>query len=147
MINFLNDIGYPAFPARPNVITFADAPTGEPFPPRHAPSARDHHTGISVGCWTTDLKSIPEGNIVCAVSVTRGIMLATKGMLSTIAELTAENHRVVIAVINISSALGFVSEIMPSESFEINPTLITPPTMIKRPIKKKSVGHSSSLST
>ena len=63
------------------------------------------------------------------------------------AELMAENHRVVIAVINMSSALGFVSEIMPSESFEINPTLITPPTMIKRPIKKKSVGHSSSLST
>ena len=146
-INFLNEIGYPAFSAKPNVITFADAPTGEPFPPRHAPSARDHHTGISVGCWTTDLKSIPEGNTACAVSVTRGIMLATKGMLSTIAELTAENHRVVIAVINISSALGFVSEIMPSESFEINPTLITPPTMIKRPIKKKSVGHSSSLST
>ena len=146
-MNFLNYIGYPAFSAKPNVITFADAPTGEPFPPRHAPNANDHHTGIRVGWWTTDLKSIPEGNIVCAVSVTRGIMLATKGMLSTIAELTAENHRVVIAVINISSALGFVSEIMPSESFEINPTLITPPTMIKRPIKKKSVGHSSSLST
>src|SRR3989337_891849 len=96
MINFLNDIGYPAFPARPSVITFADAPTGEPFPPRHAPRARDHHTGISVGCWTTDLKSVPEGNTACAVSITRGIMLATKGMLSTTAELIAENHKVVI---------------------------------------------------
>src|SRR3990167_252853 len=147
MINFLNDIGYPAFPARPSVITFADAPTGEPFPPRHAPRARDHHTGISVGCWTTDLKSVPEGNTACAVSITRGIMLATKGMLSTIAELIAENHKVVIAVTNMFPAFGFVSEIILSERLEIKPTLMTPPTIMKRPIKKKIVGHSSSLST
>src|SRR4030067_2685370 len=100
-------MGYPPFPAKPKVKTLQEAPTGEPFPPRHAPNANDHHTGIRVGWWTTDLKSIPEGNIVCAVSVTRGIMLATKGILSTTAELTAENHRVVIAVINMSSALGF----------------------------------------
>src|SRR3990172_2929480 len=145
MINFLNDMGYPAFPARPRVITFADAPTGEPFPPRHAPNAKDHHTGISVECWITDLKSVPVGNTVCAVSVTRGIMLATKGMLSTIAELIAENHKVVIAVTNMFSALGFVSEIIPSERLEIRPTLMTPPTIINTPIKKKSVGHSNSL--
>src|SRR3989339_959925 len=147
MMNFLNEIGYPPFPARPKVITWADAPTGEPFPPRHAPSARDHHTGIRVEWWTTDLKSVPEGNTACAVSITRGIILATKGMLSTIAELIAENHKVVIAVTNMFSALGFVSEIMPSERLEIRPTLITPPTIIKSPIKKNSVGHSSSLNT
>src|SRR3972149_6045321 len=146
-MNFLNDMGYPAFSARPNVSTLAEAPTGEPFPPRHAPSANDHHTGIRVEWWTTDLKSVPEGNTACAVSITKGIILATKGMLSTIAEPTAENHKVVIAVTNMFSALGFVSEIMPSERFEIKPTLMTPPTIIKRPIKKKRVGHSSSLST
>ncbi len=140
-------MGYPAFSARPKVITFADAPTGEPFPPRHAPKANDHHTGISVGCWTTDLKSVPEGNTACAVSITRGIMLATIGRLRTTAYLIAENHKVVIAVTNMFSALGFVSKIMPSERLEIRPTLITPPTIIKSPIKKNSVGHSSSLNT
>ena len=46
--NFLNDMGYPAFSARPRVMTLADAPTGVPFPPRHAPRASDHHTGIRV---------------------------------------------------------------------------------------------------
>ena len=49
-MNFLNDMGYPAFSAKPKVITLADAPTGEPFPPRHAPNANDHHTGIRVVC-------------------------------------------------------------------------------------------------
>ena len=44
-----------------------------------------------------------------------------KGDVSIIAELIAENHKVVIAVKNIVSALGFVSEIMPSESFESKP--------------------------
>ena len=68
-----------------------------------------------------DLTSVPAGNRTCAVPVIRGIMLATKGILSIIAELIAENHKVVIAVKNIVSALGFVSKIMPSESFESKP--------------------------
>jgi hypothetical protein len=74
--------------------------------------------------------------------MTKGIMLATIRILSTIAELTAENHKVVIAIVSMSAALGFVNKIIPSERFEIKPTLMTPPTIIKRPIKKKSVGHS-----
>ena len=98
-------MGYPAFSARPKVITLAEAPTGEPFPPRHAPSARDHHTGISVECCIIDFKSSSDGNIVCAISVTSGIMLAIKMVFSITVEAIAENHRIIIDVANMFSLI------------------------------------------
>ena len=59
--------------------TLADAPTMVRLPPRHAPSASDHHNGSA-------------GSPVCAIRSTIGIAEAVYGMLSTIAEARAENH-------------------------------------------------------
>lgn len=134
---FLYDTAYPAFSARPRVTMFADAPIGVAFPPRQVPSARDHHTGIMAGCWIIDFKSDPGGKtkIACAISVTRGIILAIKIVFSTTVEAMAENHRIIIAVANMFSAFGFVNETMTWEMSEIKPTLTTPDTTIKRPIK------------
>ena len=128
-------MGNPALSARPRVTTFAGAPIGVAFPPRQVPSARDHHTGINVECCTIDLKSVPDGSIEYAISVTRGIILAIKMVFSITVEAMAENHRVIMAVANMFSASGFVNEIILSESLEINPTLTIPATTIKRPIK------------
>ncbi len=90
------------------MTTFAEAPIGVAFPPRHVPSAKDHHTGISVGCCSTDFKSNPEGNIVCAISVTRGMMLAINMVFSITVEAMAENHRMIIVVGNMFTGSGLI---------------------------------------
>ena len=61
---------------------FADAPVSVPLPPRQAPSESDHHR-VSICCG---VKVLPMLWIT-------GIMVATKGMLSTTDESTAETHK------------------------------------------------------
>jgi len=46
-MNFRSSIRCPARSAKPATIRFALAPTDEPLPPRQAPSASDHHSGIN----------------------------------------------------------------------------------------------------
>jgi len=79
--NSLNFIGVPFLSAMPATITLAEAPIREPLPPRQAPKASDHQID-SMGIW----ESWP-------TSCNNGIMVATKGMLSTKAEASADNHK------------------------------------------------------
>ena len=90
--NFIKDtkpIWTPFFSAMPATITFAEAPMSVPFPPRHAPKDNAHQSGSnSVG-------EIPPKLPIWWIS---GIIVATKGMLSTKAEAIAENHKISIPV-------------------------------------------------
>src|SRR5262245_498710 len=82
LANSQNPIGYPLRFAIPTTTTFALAPTAVAFPPRSAPRARAHQSTVG---------SDPGG--ACATrSDTTGAMVATYGMLSTIAESPAEIH-------------------------------------------------------
>jgi hypothetical protein len=67
---------------------FAEAPMRVPLPPRQAPNDKAHHNGITC--------SAPPS---CGpISRMSGIIAATNGMLSTIADRMAEPHRIAIAV-------------------------------------------------
>ncbi len=48
--NFMKEIRFPARSAIPTTMTLGKAPMGEPLPPRQAPKARDHQTGMRSGC-------------------------------------------------------------------------------------------------
>jgi len=74
--NLMNDIFFPAFSAMPTTITFAEAPIGEPLPPRHAPSASDHQIGIRSVCRSS-ANPVSWGHICLAISIIRGFMVAT----------------------------------------------------------------------
>src|SRR5512132_2115320 len=68
--------------AIPATVRLADAPIRVPLPPRHAPSESAHHSGIN-----------PSGPPkVGAIALIIGIIVATNGMLSTIAKNTADDH-------------------------------------------------------
>ncbi len=69
------DMGYPFFAAMPATITLADAPIKVPLPPKQAPRASDHQTGSILA---------PE---IALISWSRGIMVATTGILSAIAAI------------------------------------------------------------
>ena len=84
MRNLAKLMGWPARSLSPDTMTLAAAPISEPLPPRHAPSASDHHTGSSAAAPPR----------LASMDSTSGIMATTKGMLSTAAETTAESHRV-----------------------------------------------------
>src|SRR5262245_41895515 len=78
----------PARSAMPATVRLAEAPMSVPLPPRQAPSDSDHQSG-----------SRPSGPPnVGAMFLTIGIMVATKGMLSMIADRIAEAQRTAMAV-------------------------------------------------
>jgi hypothetical protein len=124
----MNFIGLPYRPAIPATITLAAAPTKVPFPPRQAPKARVHHNG-SMGM--VDMVSM-----VC----NKGIMVATKGMLSTTEEAIADSHNTNMPV---WSRFPPVSSRAFSATNSITPLTSNPPTMTNKPAKKKIVGHST----
>lgn len=132
--NFIKDtkpIWIPFFSDMPATMTFAEAPISVPFPPRQAPRDNAHQSGSnSVG-------DIPPKLPIWWIS---GIIVATKGMLSTKAEAMAENHNINIPV---SLKLPAVAVIAHLAMLLIKPVSIRPPTTIKSPIKKKMVGHST----
>src|SRR5215510_16479085 len=80
--------GMPARSAMPATVRLALAPISVPLPPRQAPRDSDHQSGISAS-------GPPK---VGAMLLITGIMVATKGMLSMIADRMAEAHRIAIAV-------------------------------------------------
>jgi len=73
-----------------------------------------------------------------------GIMVATKGMLSTKAEAMADSHKISIAV---GIILPPVISSAHLATASITPTSSSPPTSTKRPIKKKITGHSTACRT
>ena len=88
-INGINAIWTPFFSAIPATITFAEAPMSVPFPPRQAPKDNAHQSGSN-----SDGEIPPK----LPISWINGIMVATKGMLSTKADAIAENHKINIPV-------------------------------------------------
>src|SRR5216683_2565009 len=74
----------------PATVRLAEAPMSVPLPPRQAPSDSAHHSGMM--CWGP-----PRCGAICLIS---GIIAATNGMLSTIAESTAEPQRMATAVVS-----------------------------------------------
>src|SRR5215470_18798947 len=80
--------GMPARSAMPATVRLALAPISVPLPPRQAPSDSDHQRGrIAAGP--------PK---VGAMFLITGIIVATKGILSMIAERNAEAQRITSAV-------------------------------------------------
>src|SRR5262249_60707073 len=76
--------GTPLRSAIPATVRFAEAPMSVPLPPRQAPSERHHHNG-------SILSAPPKAGAMLLIS---GIMGATNGMLSTIAERKGEAHKI-----------------------------------------------------
>src|SRR4051794_40190251 len=83
-VYFMNEKPIPLRSAMPATVRFAEAPISVPLPPRQAPSDRHHHRG-----WMAS--GPPKAGAMFLIS---GIMVATKGMLSTIADNTAEAQRI-----------------------------------------------------
>lgn len=92
IINFKKFIGRPSLAAIPATITLAEAPINVPLPPKQAPKDSAHHTGI--------IASLPPKLISMAFKV--GIIVATKGILSTMAENRAETPKMVKVLLCIS---------------------------------------------
>ncbi len=120
-------MGLPYLEAMPATMTLADAPIRVPLPPRQAPRARAHQVG-SIG--------IPE---ICPMVCSKGIIVATNGMLSTKAEAIADSHKTSKPV---CAGLAPVSPRAWTAINSITPVSTNPPTRTNRPAKKKTVGHS-----
>ena len=108
-----NRIGCPDLSANPATIKLALAPTKLPFPPRHAPRASDHQIGIN--------SSTPPK--LAAMFLINGIIVATKGMLSTIADATAETNNIESAVTVLSPSVSSITLFANDSS---NPVVSTP---------------------
>jgi hypothetical protein len=78
----------PFFSANPATVRLVLAPTRVPFPPRQAPKASAHQTGV--------IASLPP--MAGAIPWISGIMVARRGMLSTKAERTADAQSTTSAV-------------------------------------------------
>ncbi len=115
--------------AIPTAITFALAPIIVPFPPKHAPKDNAHHRGVIF---------IPD---ISPRFFIRGIIVATKGMLSRNADAIADTHKIAI-VVNTKSP--FVKFRTCFARTSITPDAFNPPTKINKPAKKKIVFHSTS---
>src|SRR5512147_1397332 len=74
--------------AMPATVRLALAPMRVPLPPRQAPSDNAHHTG--------EMASVPPK--LGAIALIIGIMVATNGILSMIADSTAEAHKMLTPV-------------------------------------------------
>ncbi|KAF5028427.1 hypothetical protein DSECCO2_659180 [anaerobic digester metagenome] len=77
---------------------------------------------------------------LASIVKTSGIIVATKGMLSKIADRSAEIHRI-ISMVKIN--LPAVAPMIMLASSVITPVASKAPTTTKSPIKKSSVGHST----
>src|SRR5512138_3212065 len=75
--------GTPLRSPMPATVRLAEAPISVPLPPRQAPSERHHQSG-------SILSAPPKAGAMLLMS---GIIVATKGMLSTIADKNADAHR------------------------------------------------------
>jgi hypothetical protein len=80
-VNCQKLIGLPDFSAMPSTMTLAEAPTAVTLPPRSAPRASAHHN-------TCDCR-VPSA---ATSSATTGLIVATYGMLSTMADRIADPH-------------------------------------------------------
>src|SRR5690606_38356838 len=82
LVNCQKLIGAPLRAAMPSTTTLAAAPTAVALPPRSAPNASAHHSTCagSPPCAATSCSTI-------------GLMLATYGMVSTIADPPADTPR------------------------------------------------------
>ena len=78
----INLIGWPSRAAMLAMITFAEAPIIVPLPPKHAPKDKAHHAGI--------ITSLPP--MLSSIDLSIGIIVATKGMLSTMLDRMAETQ-------------------------------------------------------
>ena len=111
-----NVTGRPAFSAMLATTMLADAPISVPLPPRQAPRERDHHSGLR----SVTPPSLPGSWI-------SGIIVATKGILSTKADARADSQRISRPVektappVNSSDCLAIAS---------IMPTCSSAPTII-----------------
>src|SRR5690606_24984595 len=106
-------IGCPERPAMPTTTTLAEAPIAVALPPRHEPSASDHHTGCRTGACSVESGRLlgspaPSWRTTFAMSSTSGLIVATYGMLSTTAESPADAHSSVKAVVFMLSGDGSV---------------------------------------
>ena len=120
-MNRRKEIFLPARSLIPATTTLAEAPIRVKLPPKSAPRASAHHKGRT---------SASESPSAWARSCITGIMVAVKGMLSTIPLAMALPHITSIAV--------RVGE---------PPTPIRISASTKSPTKKSSVGHSTSRKT
>src|SRR5690606_27013309 len=118
--------------AMPSTTTLAAAPTAVALPPRAAPNASAHHS--------TCADSPPPA---CTSSATIGLSVATNGMLSTIAETTADPNSSPIVV---SSGCPAVASTAALDTCSMTPVWTSAPTMTNSPAKNTSVGHSTSAS-
>ena len=123
-----NDTGWCARSSTPEAATFAAAATIVALPPKQAPSASAHQSSS----WNPSPGAF-------SVSTT-GIIAAVNGMLSTSAEPPAAPQRITIA-----SAVRepSVRSARASAIRSITPRSSSPPTITKRPTKKKIVDHST----
>lgn len=116
-------------------MTFAEAPTSVPFPPKHGPNASAHIKGG---------KGSPNV-LFCAIETTTFTIIAVTGMLSIKAETIPDTHKIIIMASDswydcgTESIKSFVTSPM---SF-IKPRRSTISMMINIEAKNKSVGHST----
>src|SRR5262245_18174607 len=82
-VKVTNRNGMPLRSAMPATVRLAAGPTSVPLLPRQAPSDRHHQSG-------SILSAPPSAG---ALSLIRGIMVATNGILSMIADRKADTHR------------------------------------------------------
>ena len=76
-------MGRPSREAMPETMTLAEAPIKVPLPPKQAPNDKAHQTGI--------IAALPPK--LSSIDFSIGIMVATKGILSTMAEKKADIHK------------------------------------------------------
>ena len=115
----------------PDTVRFADAPISVPLPPKQAPSDSATHSGRMAA-------SPPNCG---AMACNTGIIAATKGMLSMIADRIAALHSTMLAV---RPRLPDVPARISCASQASAPVTSTPRTTMNRPTKKKMVIQSTS---
>ena len=119
------------FSAKPIPTTFALAPIIVPFPPRQAPRASAHQS--SNAC---------SGAMPTCISIITGIITATNGMLSRNIEIIPADQSMIRRVIVKLSVSPVSVWLMKSRK----PVASSPAAIMKRPMKNRSVGHSTFVS-
>src|SRR5688572_26994561 len=141
-----NPIRSPRRSAMPTATTFAEAPTSVPFPPRQAPSASAHQSGSTLGC-AASAASFQAGQLREQEARHREGERDQGGHGGDVVDDgrgDAANHRSTRAA---TKGSLLVSDTAPWAICCRRPISSIPPTTMKRPTKKKIVGHSTSEST
>ena len=81
-----NDILLPCLSTIPRAMTLADAPIIVPLPPKHAPIDKAHQTGLYASTAPSE------------IWLTKGIIVATYGMLSKNDESIVDIHNTIIVI-------------------------------------------------